>query len=158
LEQQRAKAKGFKSKTSRVCHAECKREISPTVLYRKEQLDNRIRYSQRDSSPALVSRAQDSLSVAPAPTGKRFEVTISAPTIESYRFFFFAAWAPFFPSAVLVRLGRWATVRFFFAALAAFLILRRAALFCLLDVIDILHRNIAAQTGISRSVFKGRLL
>jgi hypothetical protein len=83
---------------------------------------------------------------------------ISAPTIESYRFFFFAAWAPFLPSAVLVRLGRWATVRFFFAALTAFLILRRAALFCLLDVIDILHRNIAAQTGISRPFFERRLL
>jgi len=59
------------------------------------------------------------------------------PQLKCYRLFFFAALAPSFPSAVRVRLGRWATVRFFFAVLAAFLILRRAALFCLLDVIDL---------------------
>jgi len=35
-------------------------------------------------------------------------------------------------------------VRFFFAALAAFSILLRAALFCLLDVIDLSYQIIAA--------------
>jgi hypothetical protein len=41
-----------------------------------------------------------------------------------------AAFAPSFPSAVRVFLGRFATVRFRFAVAAAFLIFLRAAVFC----------------------------
>ena len=46
---------------------------------------------------------------------------------SSDRRFLFAAFAPSFPSAVLVCFGRCATVRFRLAAFAAFLIFRRAA-------------------------------
>jgi hypothetical protein len=38
-----------------------------------------------------------------------------------------STFAPSFPSAVLVRFGKWATVRFRLAAPAAFLMFRRAA-------------------------------
>ena len=41
-----------------------------------------------------------------------------------------------------------------FAALAAFLMLRRAAAFCLSDVIACLYQIIAVQTRVSRSFFK----
>ena len=44
-----------------------------------------------------------------------------------------AAFAPSLPSAVLVLFGRFATVRFRFAAAAAFLMLRRAAIRCFDD-------------------------
>jgi hypothetical protein len=46
-------------------------------------------------------------------------------------FFLFAALAPSLPSAVRVFFGRFATVRFFLAALAAFLMFFLAALRCL---------------------------
>jgi len=42
--------------------------------------------------------------------------------------FFFAALAPFLPKAVRVRFGKWAIVRFFRAARAAFLMFLRAAI------------------------------
>jgi hypothetical protein len=44
--------------------------------------------------------------------------------------FFFAAFAPSLPSAVRVALDRCATVRFFFATAAAFLMFFLAAAFC----------------------------
>jgi hypothetical protein len=47
----------------------------------------------------------------------------------------FAAFAPSFPSAVRVRFGSFAIVRFFFAARAAFLMFRRAAARCFEDAI-----------------------
>ena len=43
---------------------------------------------------------------------------------------FFAAFAPCLPSAVRVALGKCATVRFFFATAAAFLMFFLAAAFC----------------------------
>jgi hypothetical protein len=45
-------------------------------------------------------------------------------------------------------------VRFCFAALAAFLMLRRVAAFCLADAIECLYQIIAMQTGISRSFLR----
>jgi hypothetical protein len=59
----------------------------------------------------------------------------------------FAAFAPSFPKAVRVDLGRWAIVRLRFAAAAAFLMLRFAAVFCLLLLmmvsvsLEILHSS-----------------
>jgi len=44
--------------------------------------------------------------------------------------FFFAAFAPSLPSAVRVALGKCATVLFFFATAAAFLMFFLAATFC----------------------------
>jgi hypothetical protein len=41
-----------------------------------------------------------------------------------------AAWAPFLPNAVRTDLGKCAIVRFFLAALAAFLMFLREALLC----------------------------
>lgn len=54
---------------------------------------------------------------------------------QIWRFFFFAALAPSLPSAVRVRLGKCAMVRFFFAAFAAFSMFLRAARRCLEDAI-----------------------
>jgi hypothetical protein len=48
----------------------------------------------------------------------------------------FAAAAPFLPSAVRTDFGRCAMVRFFLAALAAFLMFLRAAAVCLVDMIS----------------------
>jgi hypothetical protein len=57
--------------------------------------------------------------------------------LDAYRSvrFRLAAFAPSLPSAVRVRFGKWATVRFLFAALAAFLMFRPAAARCLDDAI-----------------------
>jgi hypothetical protein len=60
-----------------------------------------------------------------------------------------AAFAPSLASAVLVRFGRFATVRFRFAAVAAFLMLRRAAARCFDDAMRpyILQRVDHARVG-----------
>jgi len=47
-----------------------------------------------------------------------------------------AAFAPRLPRALRVLFGKWATVRFLLAAVAAFLMFRRAAVRCLVDVIE----------------------
>lgn len=52
------------------------------------------------------------------------------------RRFLAAAYAPSFPSAVRVALGRWATVFFLFAAAAAFLMFLRATDFCFSLICD----------------------
>lgn len=53
------------------------------------------------------------------------------PNQPDFRRFRRATLAPCLPSAVLTDLGRWAIVRFFFAAAAAFLMFFRAAFRCL---------------------------
>src|SRR2546423_1837333 len=58
-----------------------------------------------------------------------------------------AAFAPSFPNAVRTRWGKCATVRFSFAARAAFLMFRRAALRCRGDAIRVSDRWGAAESA-----------
>jgi hypothetical protein len=56
----------------------------------------------------------------------------------------FAAWAPFFASAVRVFLGSFEIVLFRFAAFAAFFTFLRAAVFCFVVAIEFSSRVDAA--------------